>query len=124
VVLLDGSAQIEYNRALTLTEQQRSYLDRMDQEMDAGIQLDDQFVAQPDQTQRLRYVAISLVQAILADQDQRIAATCSYLASRLPELKQVRIATRPDGTAGIELIFDKPYQEPVKVEFSPNRQLH
>lgn len=124
VVLLDGSAHIEFKRTQALTEQQRDYLDRMDVEMDAGIQLEGQFIADPDQTQRIRYVALGLLQSILADHEQRIAATCSYLANRLPELKQVRITTRTDQTAEIELIFDKPYRDEVKVNFSPELKLH
>ena len=124
VVVLDGAAQIEYDRTRSLTEQQRAYLDRMDREMDSGIQLDGQLVTQPDPAQRQRYVAMQLAQALLADQEQRIAATCSWLADRLPDLKQVRISQQPNGSVGIELVFDKPYREEVKVEFSPNLKLH
>ena len=42
---------------------------------------------------------------------------CSYLAIRLPELKQVHI--RDDGgEISIEFIFDEPYRKQVEVEFS------
>lgn len=41
---------------------------------------------------------------------------CSYLAVRLPELKQVKIDTRGE-EIGIELVFDEPYTKEVRVEF-------
>lgn len=119
VVLLDGTAQIEYNRTLSLSEKQDAYLDRMDQEMDAGFEMGSQFVPQPDQTQRAQFVAISLIQSILSDQEQRIAATCSYLANRLPDLKQVKATTRTDGTIGLDLVFDEAFKNQVKVDFKP-----
>ncbi|HID49235.1 MAG TPA: hypothetical protein EYP40_06450 [Chromatiales bacterium] len=124
VVVVDGAAQIEYDRRRSLSETQRSYLDRMDEEMDDGIELDHRFVSQPEPAQRQRYVALQLARALQADQESRIAATCSYLANRLPDLQQIRISHHANGGIGIELVFDKPYQEEVKVEFSPTLKLH
>jgi len=42
---------------------------------------------------------------------------CSYLAIRLPELKQVKITGEEDELA-IEFVFDEPYRKQVAVEFS------
>ncbi len=45
------------------------------------------------------------------------AAMCSYLAIRLPELKQVKIKD-DEGEVSIELIFDEEYRKQVAVGFT------
>ena len=45
------------------------------------------------------------------------AAMCSYMAIRLPELKQVRIDDQ-EGEVSIELVFDEEYRKQVAVEFT------
>ena len=119
-VLLNGAAQIEYNREMTLPAKQQDFLDRMDQDMDAGIRLGNQDIDWPDQIQRAQFVAIHMVQSILADNEQHTAASCAYLANRLPDLKQVRAVTKPDGAIGIDLVFTEDYKNQVKVEFMPS----
>jgi len=118
-VLLNGTAQIEYNREIALPTRQRDYLDRMDQDMDAGIQLGNRFLDAPDQLQRAQFVALHLVQSLLVDNEQHIAASCAYLADRQPDLKQVKAITKPDGAIGIDLVFTDDYKNQVKVEFMP-----
>ena len=116
-VLLNGTAQIEYNREIALPAKQRDYLDRMDQDMDEGIQLGNHYIEVPDQTQRAQFIALHLVQSLLVDNEQHIAASCAYLADRLPDLKQVKAVTKPDGAIGVDLIFTEDYKNQVKVEF-------
>jgi len=118
-VLLNGTAQIEYNRDIALPGKQRDFLDRMDQDMAAGIQLGNQYIEKPTQIQRAQFIALHLVQSLLADNEQRIAANCAYLADRLSDLKQVKAVTNPDGAIGIDLIFNEDYKNQVKVEFMP-----
>ena len=118
-VLLNGTAQIEYNRDIALPARQREYLDRMDQDMDAGIQLGNRYIDMPDQTQRAQFVALHLIQSLLVDNEQHIAASCAYLADRLSDLKQVKAVTKPDGAIGIDLVFSEDYKNQVKVEFIP-----
>ena len=118
-VLLNGTAQIEYNRDILLPDKQRDYLNRMDQDMDVGIQLGNQYIEAPNQIQRAQFIALHLVQSLLADNEQQIAASCAYLADRLSDLKQVKAITKPDGAIGIDLVFTEDYKNQVKVEFMP-----
>jgi hypothetical protein len=118
-VMLNGTAQIEYNRDISLPSKQWDYLDRMEQDMDEGIQLGDQYIEAPNQIQRTQFIALHLVQSLLADNEQHIAASCAYLADRLPDLKQVKAVTKPDGAIGIDLVFTEDYKNQVKVEFMP-----
>ena len=115
-VLMNGDALIEYDRTKSLDQQQQRYLDKMDQEMDAGIVLAGQRIENPDALQRAQFVALTLAQALQADQEARIAATSSYLAQRLPDLKQVKVTVQ-NGETNIDLVFDEAYQNQVKVSF-------
>jgi hypothetical protein len=118
-ILLNGIAQLEYDRNKLLPPQQELYLDKMDKQMDEGIQLDNTSITNPDLNQRAQFVAGNLAHAILNDQEAAAAALCSYLAVRLPDLKQVKIIQNPDNDSGeisIELVFDEEYQKQIMVQ--------
>ena len=120
-VVIDGQAVIEYDRRKPLVSRQQSFLDRMDRDMDRGIDLDGHQEASPDLLARARFVANSLLQALQAQNDSVAAATCAYLALRLPELKQVRIEELQgeDGQVSIEFVYDQDYRKQVVVNFNP-----
>lgn len=119
VVLLNGEALIEYDRSIELPEKQRQYLDRMDSQMDAGIMLGDEKVENPDQQQRAQFVALTLINALQQDNDAVIAAMNSYLAIRMPDLKQVKADIDQDTRRVMfDLIFDQEHKNQVKVSFN------
>lgn len=123
-VLVNGEVMLEYDRARALAPAQLEYLNKMDQKMDHGIDYNGQHYATPDQTVRAQFVTMNLIQALLNDDEQRMAAMCSWLALRIPELKQVQAVTQND-TFTADLVFDKAYEgqqqvaSQVKVEFNP-----
>lgn len=125
LVIKDQSV-IEYDRRKPLAPRQRLFLDHMDRDMDAGISLDGERIEQPDLAARARFMAVNLVQAAESGNDSVAAATCAWLALRLPELKQVR-ADRRDGELYIELVFDRPHVPTQPVQFvrrDPTRKPH
>jgi hypothetical protein len=85
--------------------------------MDSGILIGEELVKNPDLDQRTRFAAANLAHAIQMNDESVAAAMCSYLAIRLPELKQVRIEEAEGGIA-IELVFDDEYRKQVAVEFT------
>ena len=117
-VMLNGIAQLEYDRDRLLPDHQAAYLDRMDTKMDDGIVLGEQTITNPDQNQRTQFAAANLVHALKTDDESMAAAMCSYLAIRMPELKQVRIEDN-EGEVSIELVFDEEYRRQVAVDFTP-----
>jgi hypothetical protein len=117
-VLLNGIAQIEYDRDKLLPSHQAAYLDKMDATMDKGILVGNETVRNPDLNQRAQFAAANLVHALQTDDEAMAAAMCSYLAIRLPELKQVRIE-EIDGEMAVELVFDQAYCRQVAVTFTP-----
>jgi len=119
VVLVNGEALFEYDRTRSITEQQKQYLDRMDEKMDAGIQLGDETVVNPDQKQRAQYVAFTLISAIQQDNEAIIAAMNSYLAERFPDLKQIKADVDSESRKVMfDLIFDQEHKNQVKVSFN------
>ena len=116
-VFLNGIAQLEYDRDRLLPDHQAAYLDKMDAKMDDGILVGDETVTDPDQNQRPQFAAANLAHALQAQDEAVAAAMCSYLAIRLPDLKQVKIEDE-DGEISIEFIFDEPYRKQVAVDFS------
>ena len=118
-VLLDGVAQLEYDRDKLLPDHQAAYLDKMDKKMSEGISIGDQEIKDPDINQRAQFVVANLLHAIKTDNEQVAGAMCSYLAIRLPDLKQVKI-NEQNGEASIEFDYENEYTNQVAVQF----QLH
>jgi hypothetical protein len=116
-VFLNGIAQLEYDRDRLLPDHQAAYLDKMDAKMDAGILLGNETIKEPDQNQRTQFAAANLAHALHAEDEAVAAAMCSYLAIRLPELKQVVIKDDEEEIS-IEFIFDEHYRKQVEVEFT------
>ena len=114
-VLLDGVAQLEYDRGKALPAHQALYLDKMDEKMEEGIKLGEEFIIKPDISQRAQFVAANLAHAILENNSEMSIALCSYLAVRLPDLKQLKIVTGPE--LSLELVFDEAYTRQVAVKF-------
>lgn len=117
-VLFNNIAQLEYDRNKPLPPQQELYLDKMDEQMEKGIQVGNTTVTNPDINQRAQFVAGNLAHAILNNQESAAAALCSYLAIRLPDLKQVKIIQQTDNNneISIELVFDEEYQKQISVQ--------
>jgi len=116
-VLLNGIAQLEYDRDKPLPDHQAVYLDKMDTKMDDGILIGDTHIKNPDINQRAQFVAANLVHAIKNDQESVAASMCTYLANRLPDLKQVRIEDANEDVT-IDLVFDEEYKKQVAVQFT------
>lgn len=125
-VHVNGQPQIDYDRSKSLSDKQQEYLEKMDEGMDAGITLAGETIKEPDLLQRAKFVAGYLSQALFDDNEQMIAASTAWLATRLPDLKQIKIAQ--DGEQiSIDLVFDETRQNQVKVDLqipSKGKALH
>ncbi len=113
-VLLNGIAQLEYDRERALSDYQQDYLQNMDNKMDNGIVLGDTTIESPDVMQRVKFVTGNLLHAMKGDDEQMTAAFCAYIATRMPELDQVQITELNDDIS-IELVFDREYRKQVSI---------
>jgi len=115
-VLLNGIAQLEFDRNKPLPDYQGAYLEKMDRKMDDGIMLGDDEINNPDLGQRAQFVAANLAHAIKSNDEAMCAAMTSWLATRLPDLKQVKLA-EANGEISIDLVFDEDYVQQIAVPF-------
>lgn len=116
-IIVNGQSQIEYDRNKSLPEKQLEYLEKMDKEMDSGLELAGERIETPDLLQRAQFVAGYLAQAIFSENEQMIAASCSWIAVRLPDLKQVKILQEEEHIS-IDLVFDEERVNKIKVDFT------
>ena len=118
-IIFNGTAELEYDRDKSLQDHQLLYLDKMDEQMDVGINIGDTRVDNPDNNQRAQFVAANLAHAIKSNQEPAMASLCSYLAMRLPDVQQVIIDERGNG---IEIEFDfDPVNEDVVLVAPPKK---
>jgi len=113
-IFLNGVTQIEFDRSKKLSDFQVDYLDNMDAKMDQGITIGEQVIEQPDTTERVKFVAGNLLHAIKGNDESAAAAFCTYIGTRMPEIKQVRMTDINDEVS-IELVFDKEYRRPISI---------
>lgn len=116
VAVVNGDSEIEYDREKPLAEPQQQYLNKMDEKMDKGIPGGQGNIFAPNQQQKTEFVADQLMLGIETSDEQLISVSMAYLASRLPELKQVE-SKEKDGQKHITLIFDREYTAPQEVKF-------
>ncbi|NBC46474.1 MAG: hypothetical protein GVY22_00465 [Gammaproteobacteria bacterium] len=118
-VLLNGIAQVEYDRSKPLPDYQGAYLDKMDRKMEAeGIDLDGNCVTAPDLGQKAQFIAGNLAHAIVTDNEAQVAAMTTWLAVRMPDLQQVKLREEEEGFA-IELDFEQAYVKQHPVQITP-----
>lgn len=116
VAVVDGESVIEYDRSKVLPDNQREYLNKMDEKMEMGIPSGQGNIFAPDHEQKAQFVANQLMMAIKSDNAQLIAASMAYLATRFPDLKQV-MAKEKNGETQISLIYDREYSAPQPINF-------
>nr|CAA6829199.1 MAG: Unknown protein [uncultured Thiotrichaceae bacterium] len=122
-VVINDAPILEFDRSKPVPGQQKRYLDNMDSRMENGIELNGEFIAAPNASQRSQFVASSMVNALFAENYSLAVAMCTWLAERIPELKQVQVIGDPEGEMRIDLMFDRDYQttqaeQPIKF-FNP-----
>ena len=105
-VYINNESVIEYDRNKRLPGKQRQYLDKMDSDMDAGFKLGDEQIDKPDDKERAKFVAMTLIHSIEANNEQMIVATCAYLALRQTGLKEIR-ATAEGENMMMDLVYDQ-----------------
>ena len=116
-VLINGIAQLEYDRNKALTDYQLTYLDKMDEKMDAGIIIDGESIKSPELNQRIQFITANMLSAIKSDNEGMTSALCTYLAMKLPDLKQIKVTEEGDDIS-IDMVFDEKYKGQTSVSFT------
>ncbi len=109
-IVINGALIMKFDRGQRLPGLERRTLEDIDKHLDEGIMVAGVRMIDPDPVVRAQYIANYMIAALLDDQDKKAAAMCSWLATRIPDLQQVRAIENEEGSK-MELIFDKSYAE-------------
>ena len=109
-VVINDALIMTFDRGQRLPGIERRMLEDIDKHLDDGIMVAGVKIIDPDPMVRAQYVANILVNSLLDDQDKKAAAMCSWLATRIPDLQQVKAIDNEEGSK-MELIFDKSYEQ-------------
>ena len=105
-VLINNEIVFEFDRELSFADQQLAFLDKMDSDMDSGIKIHGELLANPDSQQRASFVIMNLIKALQQDNEAVITASCAYLVNRFPRLIEVH-ANDHGKSVKIELIDEE-----------------
>ena len=123
VVVLNSNKVIEYRRDRALTERQTRDLENTEIKMQSGIQVGNEFIDDPSEQDKAIFMANQLVLALENNHEPVIAISCAYLATRYPDLLQVR-AVLENGSYSIQLINDEIYVENTPLKFKSKKDLY
>lgn len=87
----NGEQVYAFDKREGLARMQFAYVQRMDADMDRGIQLDGERILDPDQAQRTRFILGQLLEAVSVNDSRGIAMLCRWLAQHVPALDVIRI---------------------------------
>ncbi len=115
-IVVNDQLLMQYDRDKALPESQQHYLSKLDEKFDRGIELQNEQIDHPNIEDRAKFMALSLMEGIIYQEDNKAAASMAWLATRLPDLKQVKAIVDEKGTQ-FDLIFDREYQPHQVVHF-------
>ena len=122
VIVMNSEKVLEYFRARSLSNQQLIDLDRIDAKLLQGFRVAGEFIKQPSAEDKAMFMTNMLIHALNQNDETKMGLCCSFLATRYPDLKQVRIVQHPDRTS-IEMINDRIYVEETQVQFKSRHEL-
>jgi len=122
VVSLNSTKVLEYFRDRVINQSQLDDLNKLESKLDAGFNIDGKFIDSPDVRDKAIFIANNLAAALIADNDSIAAVSCSYLATRYPDLQQLKISSN-NGYTSIELIYDKEYTEQSPIKYISKKDL-
>ena len=115
-IVINDQLTLQFDRSKELPENQQQYLNNLDDKFSQGLELQGEMIDNPNIEHKARYMALILMESIIYQEDDKAAVSMAWLATRLPDLKQVKAIVDDKGTQ-FELIFDREYQPHQVVNF-------
>ena len=79
----------EFDKEHPIDDEQLSFLDKMDADMDRGIKIYGELITNPDIKQKATFITMNLIKALQQDNQAIITASCAYLVNRMPRISEV-----------------------------------
>jgi len=105
-VIVNNETVLEYDKTGRLPGHQRNFLDKIDQDLDAGFKLGDELIESPDDFQRAQYIAQGLLAGMQSENKELVSAACAWLSTRQPDLNTIRYHIDGDDIS-LRLICDE-----------------
>lgn len=118
VVTLNSEKVLEFHHDRPLSAKQQDDLNKIDEKLNAGFMVDGQTINNPTDIDKATFMANALTNALHHQDEVTTSLSCTYLATRFENLKQIRVIDKSDQPS-IRLIFDQEYVEEVPVKFTP-----
>ena len=122
IVSLNSNKVLEYFRDRKLTNKQVQDLERAEKKLIAGRHLAGKFISSPNPQEKAVFMANQLATALDEDNETALGICCAYLATRYPDLKQLKL-TNHEGRLSIELINDKEFSDQAPIKFVAKKDL-
>ena len=122
IVSLNSNKVLEYFRDRELTKKQIQDLEKAEQKLTRGIHFAGKFISSPTPQEKAVFMANQLAIALDEDNETAVAISCAYLATRYPDLKQLKL-TNHEGRLSIELINDKEFSDQAPIKFVAKKDL-
>lgn len=120
IVTFNTEKVLEYHHDRPLSAKQQADLEKLDSKLNAGFSINGQTITRPTDIDKATFMANALTNALNHEDESKAALSCTYLATRFANLKQIRVIDK-DEQASIQLIFDKDYVAEVPITFSPRK---
>lgn len=120
IVQVDGKVVLEYDRRKPLNKKQKEDLSLIDEQLSQDFKVKKHADLKPDPLKSTELIACALIKALQTGNDHVTAASCAWLANRIPELRQVKAKTEDSDSISIELVFNRGYQPEQTIHFTPN----
>ena len=102
-VFVNEQVVFEYDRSTSLSDEQLSFLDKMDADMDRGFRIFGEQLMNPDVQQKATFVVLNLIRALKQEDEAKIAVSCAYLSHRLPHAVEIH-ARDGEGRINVEFV--------------------
>lgn len=102
VYVEDSMLKVEVPREIL--DEGSEFFAMMDRDMDKGWKMGPEYIENPDATQRAQIAADKMLTAIDTENKRLLVMMAGYIASKLPGVKAVKIATEGDPRASEFLI--------------------
>jgi len=91
ILFVNDEAVFDFDKEMTLDENQLSFLGRMDSDMDKGIKIQGELITEPNTEQRAVFISMNLIKALQQENDAAVSSSSAYLMNRLPALNEIRV---------------------------------
>lgn len=95
-IYINDQLTYEYDRSTEIDDKQQEFLNKMDGDMDRGFRIYGEMISEPNSKQKATFIAMNLLKALQQEDHAKMAVSCAYLSTRLPDVDEVHARDKDD----------------------------